>query len=47
MIVFLISIITILILGIVGFLVWTYKEEIKNIIEVRKHYHKDDSLLIN
>lgn len=47
MIVLLISIIMILILVIVGYLVWTYKEEIKDIIEVRKHYHRDESLLIN
>lgn len=47
MIVLLISIITVLILGIVGFLAWTYKEEIKDIIEVRKKYHRDESLLIN
>ena len=47
--------ITLLIIGIatlgitifVFYMCWTYKEEIKEIIKVRKHYHADDSIIVD
>lgn len=35
------------IIAIIAYLAWTYKRQIKEIIEVRKHFHNGDAIIVN
>jgi len=42
-----ISVVIIGVLAIVMYLGWTYRRKIKDIIEVRKHWHAGDALIVD
>ena len=35
------------IIGIIAYLAWTYKKQIGEIMEVRKHFHNGDAILLD